>query len=274
MKTRTFVSVALSSLFVASAAIAAAQDAGPMSPPKVLVIDREYLKPGKSGSQHVITESAFVKAAKDAKWATHYMAMDSMSGPNRALFIFPYESFEAYGKDQEMLSSGAFGAANDAASIADGALLSKFEAHVYLYHPEMSLHTDGDISHARYWQFESFRVKPGHDMEWMALVKIYTDGFASIPAAHWATYESTFAEDNGGVWVAITPMKSMAEVDQSMADGMKFWSGLSAANQKRVEDLAAACIESSQKNVFVVNSGESYIFPEWETSAPEIWGKH
>jgi len=273
MKKGTFVSVALSSLFVASAAIAAAQANAPMSPPKVLVIDREYLKPGKSGSQHAITEGGFVKAARDAKWTTHYLAMDSMSGPNRTLFMFAYDSFGAFGKDQDFMNAGAFGAANDAASIADGAMLSKFEAHMYVYHPEMSLHTGADISHARYWQFQSFRIKPGHDKDWNDLVKIYTDGFASIPAANWATYESVFAEDNGGVWVVITPMKSLAEVDQGMSDGMKFWTGLGDAAQKRVEDLAAACIESSQKNVFVVNSRESYVDPEWVTNAPEVWGQ-
>lgn len=274
MKDRTILILALSSLFAASAALAAAQANTPMSPPKVLLIDREYLKPGKSGSQHVITESAFVKAAREAK-ATHYIAMDSLSGPNRTLFVFPYDSFADYGKDIETQAANASSsAALDAASIADGALLSKFEAHLYAYQPDMSLHTGADISHARYWQYQSFKIKPGHDMDWQALVKIYTDGFANIPAANWATYESQFAEDNGGVFVVITPMKTLAEVDQSMTDGMKFWTGLSAANQKRVEDLAAACVESSQKNVFQVNPSESYPYDEWVTGAPEIWGHH
>ncbi len=274
MKDRTVIALALSSLFVACGLVAAAQDATPPAPPKVLVIDREYLKPGKGGSQHAITEGAFVRAAKAANWSEHYIAMDSMSGPNRALFLFPYDSFEAWGKDALFQTSGAFGAANDAALIADGELLSRSEAHAYLYHPEMSLHIGMDISKARFWQFQSFRLKPGHDMDWADLVKIYTDGFANIPAANWAMYESQFAEDNGGVWVSITPMKTLGEVDSGIADGGKFWEGLSAANKKRIEDLAAACIESSQRNVFVVNPSESYEDPSWDTSAPEIWGQH
>ncbi len=275
MKTRTFVSLALSSLFVASAAVAAAQANAPMSPPKVLVIQREYLKPGKAGAIHASSEANFVRASNDAKWPTHYIAMDSMSGPTRALFISAYDSFGAWGKDQEATNANpALAAALDQASLTDGELLTRYDTHVYAYHPEMSLHTGGDISHARYWQFQTFKVKPGHDKDWADLVKIYTDGFAGIPAANWAMYESIFDENNGGLWVVITPMKTLDEVDQGMGDGAKFWTGLSAANQKRVEDLAAAAIESSQKNVFMVNPKESYFDPAWATSAPEVWGQH
>jgi len=275
MQHRTLVSLALSSLFVASALVAAAQATTPPAPPKVLVIQREYLKPGKAGAIHASSEANFVRAVTDAKWATHYIAMDSMSGPTRALFMSGYDSFDAWGKDQETTNANpALSAAIDQASLTDGELLTRYESLVYLYHPEMSLHATVDISHARYWQLQTFHVKPGHDKDWSDLVKIYTDGFANLPAANWATYESQFAEDNGGVWVVITPLKNLGEVDNAMADGAKFWTGLSAANQKRVGDLAAASIESSQKNVFAVNPKESYVDPAWVTSAPEIWAQH
>jgi hypothetical protein len=275
MQPRTVVSSALSSLFVASALVAAAQATMPPAPPKVLVIQREYLKPGKAGAIHASSEANFVRAVTDAKWATHYIAMDSMSGPTRALYFFGYDSFDAWGKDQEATNANpALSAAIDQASLTDGELLTRYESLVYLYHPEMSLHATVDISHARYWQLQTFHVKPGHDKDWSDLVKIYTDGFANLPAANWATYESQFAEDNGGVWVVITPLKNLGEVDNAMTDGAKFWTGLSAANQKRVGDLAAASIESSQKNVFAVNPKESYVDPAWLTSAPEIWAQH
>ena len=71
MKLRTSVALALSSLFVSSALLAAAQGATPPAPPKVLVIQREYLKPGKAGAAHDKTESVFVQAMARAKWPTH-----------------------------------------------------------------------------------------------------------------------------------------------------------------------------------------------------------
>jgi len=79
--------------------IAAAQDnsMGHM-PPKVLTVIREYTKPGKSGTLHEKSESAFVQAMMRAKWPTHYLAVESLSGKSRALFFTGYDSFAAWKK--------------------------------------------------------------------------------------------------------------------------------------------------------------------------------
>jgi hypothetical protein len=76
--------------------VAAQED---MGPPKVLVIEREFVKPGKAGSLHEKSESQFVQAFTAAKWPTHYLAMASLSGRPRALFMLGYPSFEAWEKD-------------------------------------------------------------------------------------------------------------------------------------------------------------------------------
>jgi hypothetical protein len=274
MKHRTIANVALSSIFVASAAVAAAQAAAPPPPPNVLVIQREYLKPGKSGAIHVKSEGNFIKASNDAKWPTHYIAMDSLSGPTRALYMFAYDSFDAYGKDQEAQAKNAdYAAAIDAASLNDGELLTRYDSQAYAYHPEMSLHAAVEVPHQRYWQITVFHVKPGHDKEWADLVKIYTTGFAKFPEAHWAVFESQFGEDNGGVWISINPMRSLSEVDKGLASGKAFEAALGEAGMKHAGDLAAACIQSVQTNLFVVNAKESYADPAWATTAPEIYGQ-
>jgi len=87
--------------------LAAAQGNGVTPPPKVLVIDREYLKPGKGGAPHEKTESAFVQAARRVKEPTHYIAMNSMSGKNRALFVFGFDSFEAWEKENMSVANNA-----------------------------------------------------------------------------------------------------------------------------------------------------------------------
>lgn len=275
MKIRTLASVTLFSLFAASAMIAAAQDNTPPPPPKVLVIQREYLKPGKAGDIHVKSESNFIKASTDAKWPTHYIAMDSMSGPTRALFMFAYDSFEEYGKDQEAQAKNAdFASAIDAASLADGELLTRYDSNTFVYHPEMSLHDRLEVPHQRYWEFTIYRIKAGHEKDWADLVKIYKDGFANMADQHWAIFESRFGETNGGEYVVINPMRSLAELDKGMTTGQSFMTAQGAAGMKRIEDLAGACIESSQSNLFVVNAKESYIDPNWATAAPEVYGQH
>jgi hypothetical protein len=274
MKIRTILALTLPSLFVATGLVAAAQAAAPPPPPNVLVIQREYLKPGKSGAIHVKSEANFVKASNDAKWPTHYIAMDSLSGPTRALYILAYDSFDAYGKDQEAQSKNpSYAAAIDAASLSDGELLTRYDSQAYAYHPEMSLHAAVEVPHQRYWEITSFHIKPGHDKEWADLVKIYTDGFAKFPEAHWAVFESKYGEDNGGVWISINPMRSLNEIDKGMADGKSFAAALGDAGMQHAGELAASCIQSVQTNLFVVNVKESYPDASWAQAAPELWGQ-
>src|SRR5213080_2195412 len=88
-------------LLIVGIVTVAAQDksAGPAPPPKVLSISREFLKPGKGGSPHEDAESAFAQAFARAKWPTHYLALTSISGKPRSIFITGYDSFEAWEED-------------------------------------------------------------------------------------------------------------------------------------------------------------------------------
>jgi hypothetical protein len=81
-------------LCLASApAVAAAQEAAPnMSPPKVLQIFVESVKPGK-GAAHEKVETGWPAAFRKAKWPSHYLAMTSMSGPGEAWYLGGYESY-------------------------------------------------------------------------------------------------------------------------------------------------------------------------------------
>jgi hypothetical protein len=245
-----------------------AQDAS-MLPPKVLVIDREFTKPGKDGAAHEKTEGAFVNALTAAKWPTHYFAMTSMSGKPRALFFFGYDSFAAWEKDNhDMQKNAALAATLDRANVADAELLESVNQGVYVYDPELSLHADGGIVHARYFEISQYHVKPGHRAEFLELVKLYQDGYAKIPSANWAAFESYYGEDNGGLYLAISKMASLAEDDASMNDDKKFADAMGSEKMKKVRDLTASSIESEQTNLFEFNPKMSYPPDEWIKADP------
>src|SRR5437667_43637 len=128
-------------LLLGEVSVMAAQEKseGTTPPPKVLSIFREFLKPGKGGSPHEKAESAFVQAFARAKWPTHYFAANSVSGKNRALFFVPYDSFEAWEKDnQAQQKNPALSAALDRASVGDGELLSETDTSLLVYNEEQS----------------------------------------------------------------------------------------------------------------------------------------
>lgn len=249
-----------------------AQDAV-MQPPKVLQIIREFVKPGKSGSLHEATESGFVKAFQAAKWPTHYLAADSMTGVSRSLFFVGYDSFDAWEKDSLAgQQNRTLSAALDRAAIADGDLLESTESSVFVYREDYSLRAPLNIAQMRYFEIQHYKIRPGHEKDWETLVKMYVTGYEkTVPTAHWTTYESMYGANNGGVYIVVTPMKSIAEVDQNLADSKKFMAAMGEDWMKKVEELAAACLESGQTNLFMFNPKISYVSDDWIKVDPSFW---
>src|SRR6201994_3715378 len=121
-------------------------------PPNVLVIHREYLKPGKGGMLHDRSESAFVQAFAEEKSPYHYFALDSLSGPSRSLFLFAYDSFADWEKETAAVRSNpALAAKIDKATLNDGDLLSGYDAGAMTLRPDLSLNK-GSIYGARYFE--------------------------------------------------------------------------------------------------------------------------
>ncbi len=251
----------------------AQESAGTTPPPKVLVTMREYLKPGRQGGIHQKSESAFVKAFNDAKWPTHYFAADSLSGKPRTVFFVGYDSFEAWEKDNQATAANAtLSDTLDKAVLSDGDLLSSYDSGVFAYRDDLSLHGAVDIAHMRYFEISSFVVRPGHGMEWEKLVKEYRSAYEkAVPDAHWTVFQSMYGADNGGIFLVFVPMKTLAEVDHSMADSKKFADSLGESGMKKLDDLEASCISSHQTNLFAFNPKMSYPRDEWVKADPDFW---
>ncbi|MGB8012401.1 MAG: hypothetical protein WCF68_12350 [Terriglobales bacterium] len=240
-------------------------------PPKVLVITREYTKPGKSGSQHEKTESMFVQAMRNAKWPTHYLAAESLSGPARALFFTGYDSFAAWEKDTlAEQKNPTLSAALDHAWGADGELLSETDAGAFAFREEYSLRPETDLPHMRYFEIQRFQVKAGHDKDWDDLVKMVIAAYKKIPDVHWATYSSVYGMPDN-TYLVFNPMKSAAEIDKNFAAGKQFEEAMGEEGMKKFAELSAASIESSQTNLFVFNPRMSYAADEWIKADPDFW---
>ena len=244
-----------------------------MSPPKVLVVGREFLKPGKGGSPHERTESAFVQAFTAAKWPTHYLGTDALTGISRSVFLIGYDSFAAWEKDTKATyANTALAAALDRAFIADGEMLTAFEQNVFTYREDLSYHAGVNIAQMRYFEVVSFRTKPGHEMEWESIAKMYVENYGkAIPNAHWATYQEMFGTRSGGVYIVIIPMKSLAEVDAALAGGKKFMDQLGESGMKKMMELSAASTEWTETSLLAFNPKLSYASEGWIKSDPSFW---
>lgn len=262
------------SFAVTCACVTAAQENPPgnASIPKVLQITREFVKPGKAGMAHDKTEGAFVDAMRRAKWPTYYLGMNSLSGKSRALFLTWYDSFEAWQKDGDATEkNAALSLALDRASMADGELLESIDQGVFYFREEMSLRPRADLSQMRFLEATVFHVRPGHDKEWTEVVKIAKAGYEkAVPGAHWGMYEGIYGGD-GGTYLLLSAHKSLAEIDQAFAEDKQFEAALGEDGMKKLDELYAASVESSQQQLFAFNPHMSYVKDEWIKADPEFW---
>ena len=249
--------------------MAAAQETTP--PPKVLSILREFVKPGKAGAVHEKSESAFVQAMARAKWPSHYLALNSITGKPRVLFLTGYDSFAAWEKDyMAEQANPTLSAAIEKANVADGELLSEVDASALVFHEEYSLRPAVDIPHMRMFEISVYRVRPGHDADWDAIVKMVLAAYEKIPDVHFATYRAAYGQE-GTTYVVFSPMKSAGELDLDSERDKQFMANMGEDGAKKFGELLAATIETSQHNLFYFSPAMSYVADEWIKADPDFW---
>lgn len=262
------------SLAVAGSTMAAAQDAASTSSiPNVLQITREYTKPYKGGMAHDNSESAFVAAMTKAKFPAYYVAMNSMSGKSRALFMTRYSSFEEWETDNKLVDKNpVLGGEIERASLADGELLEEVDSAVFTYDADLSYHPHPDISHARYMEITVFHVRPGRTKEWHEVSKMYQAVIDKIdPTAHWAMFDMAYG-GNGGDYIAITAHESMAEIDHGFEAGKKFVDAAGGPEgADKLDKLYGEAVDAARTELFSINPKQSYVSEDWIKADPAFW---
>ena len=260
------------SLAIAGAAVAAAQDATP-TPPKVIQITREWLKMGKSPAAHDRSGAVFASISARAKQQGHYIALDSMTGKARSLYIARYPSFEAWEKDNNLVWKNATLAAEmDRAITAEGEFMDGVDMAVFTYNEEWSYHPHPDLSHARYYDISEFRIRPGHRKEFNECVKMVKDANEKGgTSAHWAAYELAYGGE-GGTVLALTHRDSMKEIDEIFAGGKKFVEAMGGEDgMQKFDELFGQAVDSSRVELFSINPKQSYADESWIKADPDFW---
>lgn len=86
----------------------------------------------------------------------------------------------------------------------------------------MSLRPRADLSQFRYMDVSSYHVKPGKGKEWAEVVKMVKAAYEKgVPDVHWGVFEMMYGGE-GGMYLVLSGHKSLAEIDQSFAQGKRF----------------------------------------------------
>lgn len=267
------ISPILFALSVAAAPFVSASAQDTIAPPKVIQLEREFIKPGKAGAMHDKSEANFVAAMNHGKLQGHYVALNSMSGKTRALFLVGYPNFAAWEADNKIVAKSASLAAElDRAAVTDGELVADFDTAVATYDEDLSYHPRGDIGHARYFEVSVFHVKPGHRHDFSELTKMVKDADEKgETSAHWATYEVNYGAEDG-TYIVLSSDKSLADIDQGFAESKKFMEAMGGPEgMEKLDQLYGETVISSRTELFAINPKQSYADEAWIKGDPDFW---
>jgi hypothetical protein len=83
-------------------------------------------------------------------------------------------------------------------------------------------------------------------------------------------YQSVFGSEQPA-YLVIIPRKSLSEVDAGFQQAPKFMAAMGPDGMKKLSELSAAAIASSETNIFAINPRQSYMMEDLIKADPDFW---
>ena len=243
----------------------------PTTQPKLLTIYCEQVKMG-SNAEHAKHEAGWPAAYEKAKSPDYYLAMTSLTGPNEAWYLIPSESHAAFGESMKREDKDpVLGAKLAKLARGDAKYISGARGLQAIAQPELSTGAFPDLNKARFYEITVFRVRPGHDAQFVEAAKAYAA--ARKRAASNAGYRvyQVIAGMPGPTYLVISSVEDYGEFDRMLAADMATWQAATPEEQGVLQKAGAEALISTESNRFRVDPRQSYVPKETREKDPEFW---
>ena len=155
----------------------------------------------------------------------------------------------------------------------DGDLLSNTRGILATYKPALSYRPEVDIGKTRYFAINILTLKPGYDSAFADTRKLILDAHEKANLdEHFAVYQ-VVSGIPGPAYLVIIPMRSLQEVDASMAghDSQPYRDAIGTAGRTQLQEFARVGMVSGENRLLAFIPKMSYPSDEWVASDPEFW---
>jgi hypothetical protein len=245
----------------------------PNTPPNLLVIYREEVRPGKMAA-HLANEQAWAAAFTKSQAPIRWLGMTTIAGPNEAWFLSAYDSYAAFQKVEDaMESSATLTAEQDKFSAQESELLERTSAIVARYQPALSYQPQVAIPQMRYMQVDVVQVKPGHGGDftemWRAIVAAHEKAKMN---EHWAVY----AVQSGmptGTFLFMYPLKSLDHLDgvPAMHTGSEYRDAVGESGRAKQNQITRDGLATQQTLLFAFRPRMSLLPKEFIDQDSAFW---
>ena len=243
----------------------------PPSPPRVLSIFREEVKPGR-GAAHERLEAGYVAALRKAKWNTYSLAMTAVSGTGDAWFMTGYPSLEAMETDRHnQVKNAVLSGEFDRLDELDTQFRTGQRMMIARLREDLSYQMNIDVPHMRYFDVLTFRVRPGHEDQFAEAVKLIRAAYEKSKVdLHWATY-AVISGAPDGTYLVFMPMKSLKVLDPDPERQKAMTAAMGEENGKKLDKIASEAYISVETTIYAFSPRMSYVPKEWEDADAAFW---
>lgn len=247
-------------LFFALASIIApalAQDWAPSGPPKVLSITTEVLKPGAAAT-HEKTESGWPRAFTKANWPYHWLAVSSISGADRVLFLTGYKSFsDAQADDDQQGTLDWLRIEQEKLAIEDSVYVASKTHQTAVYLPELSLRSTMSLGSVRYLLITTIEVEPEHESKFRKQMQTQITSKQREPDGNrYATYRIVLGATET-TFVILQPLQTMADIDQMLV--------------APVNNMTTTGVKNVRRDLMAFSPSMSYVSTEFAADNTQFW---
>jgi hypothetical protein len=242
------------------------------TPPALLQIEREEVRPGK-GAAHAASEAAWAAAYVKAQSPVQWLGMTTMSGPAEAWFLTAHQSFATFEKDDASIDANpSLRTERDRISAADGELLTRTSTILARYRPNLSYQPNVKLPAMRYMTVNLMRVKAGRVAEFTDAWQMIVDAHKKANMdEHWAVYQVESGMPDT-TFLFLYARKSLAEIDASgpLHAAAGYRDAVGESGRSRMNEMSQNCIEMTQTMHFRLRPGMSALSKEW-TQTDAYW---
>lgn len=247
-----------------------------MSPPPVLLIVREDIKPGKMPA-HNKHSASFVQIFGRLQTPSYRIALVPVAGSeNEVVYITPLKTFaelEQTQRDTDKKMSGASGATRaelDRLEKEAPDLHAGMRDMFTVYRPELSYNAGFDITKMRYFAVTTVRVRPGQEDQYAEYLRTLTNAARDKAKAelHIAVFQ-VIAGAPSTTYMFFRPMKSLAEYDLRI--GPRVREAMTEDQRKKADKMTSESVVFSETSVYAFNPQMSYVPKDFAAGDPTFW---
>jgi hypothetical protein len=124
---------------------------------------------------------------------------------------------------------------------------------------------------SRYFSIETFRVRLGKDADFEAGSKLFQNAFEKMKSDKpYVIYQVAMGAPEG-TYLLFTPMKSLTEVDDEMANQGAFMQAMGEENMKNLMKGVGDVFITMESNVYAFNPSMSNVSKEFAAGDPKFW---